>query len=122
MQVAFGNPLKKLTLVYEVSHCKGFLPAPDLYLYDNGTYWIRSAGVDFYGVYAVTAGSLSDARFGIGFIAFPSPYSGGQTVHHHLHFDAMAGEFTQDAAAARNSGIPPQCGVFRMEDNTTVVR
>ncbi|GBG37873.1 hypothetical protein [Mycobacterium montefiorense] len=122
MRVEFGKPLKKLSLTYEVSHCKDFLPTPDLYLYDNGTYWIRSAGVDFYGVFVVTEGSLADPRFEIKFIAFPSPYSGGQTVYHHLHFDATTGRFTQDAANARDPEIPPQGGVFRINDNTAIIR
>ena len=122
VKVTFGGPLKKIALNYIVFYDKKPFPKTDVYLYDNGTYWITSAGENHYGVYVITKGALADSQFEIRFISFPSADWEGAAAYHYLQFDTTTWKFVQDAIAIRDPNVPPQNGTFRIEDTTATPR
>lgn len=118
VRVEFGAPTALFALHYVHFYAdKPFLDT-DLYLYDNGTYWITSAGEDHYGVYVVTGGTLGTGRYTIRFISLPSPDWGDTVAYHELEFDTERGEFTQIAYSATDPDIPAQDGTFVLRSNT----
>ncbi|MFI9503847.1 hypothetical protein [Nocardia sp. NPDC052566] len=118
VRVGFGAPTDKFALHYVHFYAEKPFLDTDLYLYDNGTYWITSDGEDHYGVYVVTDGAIGAARYTLRFISLPSPDWGDTVAYHELEFDSARGEFTQLAYSATDPDIPAQDGTFVLEPNT----
>ncbi|MFD8246780.1 hypothetical protein [Nocardia sp. NPDC059691] len=118
VRVAVGAPTYRIALHYVHLYDKKPYPDTDLHLYDNGVYWLSSAGENHFGVYVMTEGSVDSGRFTMRFISLPSADWGDTVAYHELEFDVARGEFTQLALADTDPDIPELDGTFAIGPNT----